>query len=62
MASRVQVLEVFKAEGAVSVTVEALYVAMKLIATISVDVETQRHRTQPNLKDQKFVVVFTSRQ
>ena len=63
MASRVQVLEVLKAKGAVSVTVEALlYVAMKLIATISVDVETQRHRTQPNLKDQKFVVVFTSRQ
>ena len=38
MASRVQVLEVLKAEGAVSVTVEALYVARKLIATISVDV------------------------
>ena len=62
MASRVQVLEVLKAEGAVSVTVEALYVARRLIATISGDVETQRRRTQPNLKDQKFVVVFPSKQ
>ena len=58
--SKGQVLEVLKAEGAVSAALEALSVARKQITTISGDVKTQRHRTQPNSEDQIFVVVFTS--
>ena len=53
-------MEVLKAEGAVSAALEALSVARKQITTISGDVKTQRHRTQPNSEDQIFVVVFTS--
>ena len=62
MASKVQVLEVLKAKGAVSVTVEASNLARKLITTMSRDVETQQRCTQLNLMDQKFVVVYANRQ
>ena len=62
MASKVQVLEVFKAKGAVSVTVEASNLARKQITTMSRDVETQQRCTQLNLMDQKFVVVYANRQ
>ena len=60
MVSKVQVLEVPKATGAVSVTVEALSATRKLITIVTEDVETQRCRMQPNPEDQIFVVVFTS--
>ena len=62
MASKVQVLEVLKAKGAVSVTVEASNLARKQITTMSRDVETQQRCTQLNLMDQKFVVVYANRQ
>ena len=62
MASKVQVLEVLKAKGAVSMTVEASNLARKQITTMSRDVETQQRCTQLNLMDQNFVVVYANRQ
>ena len=60
MVSKVQVLEVLKATGAVFETIEALSVAGKLITIETEDVETQWRRMQPSPEDQIFVVVFTS--